>query len=174
MLVRDVLTGVVVRAEATRLLQEGNDQVPEASRFEFKFSRGLLWQFQQKWNLKSRKLHDEAGDADEQAVERDLHKLRAACNLFAEEDVGNANEISLNYDMPPDRTISQTAFQGQKKDKERLTLLFRSNASGTEKFPLLDIGNAEKPRCSKMRSGTELEFDHASNKKDLDDYDHRF
>lgn len=158
------LTGDIIRAKAIRLLEEVNALLPEDSKVIFKFSSGWLWRFQKRWNLKSRKLHGEAKDADEQAVERELPELRAACSRYAKEDIWNADETGLNYAMPPDQTISQTALPGRKKDKKRLTLLVCSNATGSEKFPLLFIGKANKPRCFNKKSGAELGFDYFFNK----------
>lgn len=159
------LTGDVIKAKGKRLLEEVNRLLPESSGVDLTFSAGWLWRFQRRWNLKSRKLHGEAGDADADAVERELPNLRLACDRYAKEDVWNADETGLNYAMPPDRTISQAAQPGRKKDKKRLTLLVCANATGTEKFPLLYIGNAKKPRCFKKKTGADLGFDYASNKK---------
>jgi hypothetical protein len=38
---------------------------------------------------------------------------------------------------------------GGKKSKERITVLVGSNASGTEKLPLMVIGKSKNPRCFK-------------------------
>lgn len=70
--------------------------------------------------MKSRKLHGEAGDADADAVERELPNLRLACDRYAKEDVWNADETGLNYAMPPDRTISQAAQPGRKKKQKAI------------------------------------------------------
>lgn len=49
----------------------------------------------------------------------------------------------------PDETLtlkSEKCFGG-KRSKERVTLLFACNATGTEKLPTLMIGKSRKPRC---------------------------
>lgn len=81
------LTGDVITANTTQLLQEGNDLVPEASRLEFKFPSDWPCHFQRRWILKSQMLQSKASDANEQTVEGYLPELRAECYRFAKEDV---------------------------------------------------------------------------------------
>ena len=54
---------------------------------------------------------------------------------------------------------------GRKKQKKRLTLLVCANSSGTEKFPLFFIGSARRPGCFQKKTGEQLGFDYAYNKK---------
>lgn len=159
------LTGDVIREKGKRLLAEVNALLPDEEQISLKFTSGWLWHFQRRWNLKSRKLHGEACDADEVAVERELPNLRKVCQQYHKDDVFNADETGLNYAMPPDRTISVEPMPGRKKEKRRLTILVCANASGTEKYPLLFIGNSKQPRCFKKKSGTQHGFDYSWNKK---------
>lgn len=163
--VGNCLTGEVIREKGKRLLVEVNALLPDADKIKMKFSAGWLWNFQRRWHLKSRKLHGESCDADEVAIARELPNLRSICARYERKDVFNADETGLNYAMPPDRTISKKPMPGRKKDKRRLTLLVCCNASGTEKYPILFIGNSKQPRCFKKKSAAELGFDYAWNKK---------
>lgn len=94
-----------------------------------------------------------------------LPMLRQICKDYHREDIFKADETVINSRMPPDRTISNALLQGRKKDKIRLTLLVCANASGSQKFPLMIIGNVLRPRCFRRKCGSELGFDYWANKK---------
>ena len=53
--------------------------------------------------------------------------------------------------MLPNRTLARKGEEchGAKKSKERVTLMFCSNADGSEKYPLAVIGKFKNPRCFK-------------------------
>ena len=66
-------------------------------------------------------------------------------------NIFNADETGLFFLCLPDKTLafpSENASQG-KKHEERLTVtvLVEANMNGTEKLPLLIIGENSKPRC---------------------------
>lgn len=160
-----LLTGDLIKEKGKRLLADVNALLPQEKRMELKFTSGWLWNFQRRWNLRSRKLYGEAADIDEEVMNRAVPELQALCQNYRSDDVWNADETGINYAMPPDRTICTTPIPGRKKDKRRLTLLVCANASGTEKIPLMFIGNALRPRCFKKRTGSELGFDYWNNGK---------
>lgn len=54
--------------------------------------------------------------------------------------------------MMPSKTLAareESTAPGYKKNKERITILACSNASGTHKLPLMCIGKSAKPRAIK-------------------------
>jgi len=55
--------------------------------------------------------------------------------------------------------------QVEKKAKVRLTILVWSNATGTEKMPLMIIRQAYRPRVFRGKTGQELGFDYWNSKK---------
>ena len=68
------------------------------------------------------------------------------------EQLYNADETDLYWRMMPNKTLagaSETATQGHKKMKDRVSLLACSNATGSYKLPLLLIGKSQNPRCFK-------------------------
>ena len=68
------------------------------------------------------------------------------------EQVYNCDETGLYHRMLSDKTLaarSEKEGPGLKKQKERITLMACSNATGTHKLPLLFIGKSAKPRCFK-------------------------
>lgn len=56
-------------------------------------------------------------------------------------------------------------MSGQKKTKERLSVLACTNEEGSERIPLMFIGTAWKPRVFKKKNGTELGLDYHANNK---------
>lgn len=79
--------------------------------------------------------------------------------------VWNADGFSVFYMMAPTQTIGGGQIYGSKKQKQRMKCLPRANADVAEKFPMLVIGNAHKPRCFKNKTGAENRFNYHFNKK---------
>lgn len=73
-------------------------------------------------------------------------------NGFSRDQVYNADETGLNYKALPTKTLaalSEKYAPGFKMQKQRITAMVCANASGKNRFPLLLIGTAKKPRCFK-------------------------
>lgn len=162
---RQCITGDVIKQKAARLQKEVNVHLSESEKTALIFSGGWLTNFQRRWNLKSRRMYGENADADRSAVSRYLPELLGKIQKYSPDDVWNADETGLCYQMAPDRTISEYAVAGRKKEKVRITVLVCSNASGKEKMPLMIIGKARKPRAFQGKTGQELGFDYWNNKK---------
>ena len=77
----------------------------------------------------------------------------------------NADEFGLSYRQPPSWTLAIGTVSGCKKEKNRLTFLACCNNDGSEKMPLMIIGNAERPRAFKKKYGRELGLEYHSNQK---------
>lgn len=65
--------------------------------------------------------------------------------------------------MVPDLTIAEHALSGREKDKTGLMYLACANADGSERFPIMVIGKAERPSCFKKNYGHQLGFDYWNN-----------
>ena len=64
----------------------------------------------------------------------------------------NCDETGLFYRMLPNKTLagrSEKDASAMKKQKERVTLMSCSNATGMHKLPLMLIGKSVNPRCFK-------------------------
>ena len=158
------VSGDMIREKGKRLLQDICTDLCENGP-RLKFTAGWLWNFQRRWNLKARKLHGEAGDADDEALAQALTDLPNLCHEYRPEDVWNADETGCNYAMAPDRIISKFSRSGHKKQKKRVKLLVCCNSTGSENFPLFIIGSARRPRCFQKRTREQLGFDYGHNKK---------
>lgn len=82
---------------------------------------------------------------DHDAISKHAPRLKDLCQEYHADDTSNADEMRINYSLAPDRTISAVFLSVHKKNKKRLTLLACSNAIGTEKPPLMVIGNSMRP-----------------------------
>jgi hypothetical protein len=63
----------------------------------------------------------------------------------------NADETGLFFRCLPAKTLALKgeACSGEKKSKERLSVLLGANADGSDKLPVLVIGKSKNPRCFK-------------------------
>lgn len=162
---RKCISGAIIQAKALQLAQKANELLLSDSQITTQFSEGWLENFKRRWQLKSFKLHGEAGDVDEHAINEQLARIRQKVSQYALKDVFNCDESGLFYQMAPDRTIAPSSFAGRKKQKARFTFLAGCNADGTERFPLMFIGNSCKPRCFNKKTGEELGLYYRNNKK---------
>lgn len=89
--------------------------------------------------------------ADTEAFKKQLQDVMESEGLTLEQ-VYNCDETGLYYRMFPTNTLASKTEKnasGMKKQKERVTLMACSNASGSHKLLLLFIGKAANPRCFK-------------------------
>ena len=80
-----------------------------------------------------------------------LHKVIEEKNLIPEQ-IYNADETGLLWKCLPQRTLvscREKSAPGFKKEKDRLTVLGCTNATGTHKLKPVLIGKSAKPRCFK-------------------------
>ena len=83
--------------------------------------------------------------------------LRSSCKTLWRESLTleklyNCDESGLYYSMLPDKILtarSEKEAAGMKKQKDRVTLMACSNATGSHKLPLMFVGKAANPRCFK-------------------------
>lgn len=64
----------------------------------------------------------------------------------------NADESGLNWRSFPRKTLvtaEEHSAPGRKIRKDRVTILFCANASGSHKLPLMIIGKSKNPKCFK-------------------------
>ncbi len=68
-------------------------------------------------------------------------------------DLWNADKFGLIYKSTIKSTIGSGRIPWKKKIKHRSTFLAGANGDGTEKLPLLIIGNSHKPHRCKGKTG---------------------
>jgi hypothetical protein len=84
---------------------------------------------------------------------------------YSEEDIYNADETGVFYNMTPDSTLK---FKGEKcvggnMSKNRLTVLTCVNMTGTDEKILFVIGKSQTQRC--FKNVKKLPVEYAANKK---------
>lgn len=100
------------------------------------------------------------------AVEKYIPQVHAKLAKYSPNDIFNFDETSLFYCIKPTTTIGNTKLFGTKQNKSRITLALCTNASGSEKVPLLFIGkNKKNPRCLGKKTPVQHGFTYYNNEK---------
>ncbi|CAJ0840660.1 8793_t:CDS:2 [Entrophospora sp. SA101] len=107
------------------------------------FSNGWLCRFKQRNNLKAVRIHGEANSAPLENLPLLRNKLQEITSRYDLENIFNADETGLFYCMSPNQTLSTGP------NKEILTVLLTTNATGTRKLKPIVIGKSVNPRCFK-------------------------
>ena len=121
---------------------------------DFTASEGWLDKFKKRHGITFKTVQGEAGAVDSQSLlEWQQQVLQPLLRQFSADDVFNLDETGLFWQLLPNKTMT---FRGQrctggKKSKQRITLLVGANMSGSEKLPLLAIGNSKRPRAFKNK-----------------------
>ena len=126
---------------------------------DFKASNGWFCNWRWRFNVSRYvKLHGEAGDVDMHAAEQDIDLLRNALLSYDPSNIFNMDESGLCYRTIPNKSYvlqvegdSRQIGRGCKamKAKDRITVIFCTNASGSCKIQPVVIGSAKRPRCFK-------------------------
>lgn len=88
-----------------------------------------------------------------------------SCQTLPGKYIYNADECGLMYEMALDSTIAKHALPERKNQKNWFAVLVFWNAAGTEKYSLLLIGHAQRPRPFKKKSRYEYGLDYVSNSR---------
>jgi hypothetical protein len=124
----------------SQLPQYSNKPVPE-------FSVGWLEGFKRRFKISDRVRHGEASSITASA-EEEMKALQTVAGEYEEENIYNMDESGLFWKMMPSRGLSsQSAQPGLKKDKARISLVFCTNATGTDRHPVWFIGKFKTPRA---------------------------
>ena len=84
---------------------------------------------------------------------------------YESKNIFNADETALFYKAMPNKTMFYKNLPANhvKVDKERLSVLFCANMSGTEKLKPIVIGKSENPRCLKDINKANLPVEYRHN-----------
>ncbi|XP_047505969.1 tigger transposable element-derived protein 6-like [Pieris napi] len=131
----------------------------------FKASNGWLQNFKKRHDLAFNKICGESASVSKSVCQEWKSELHNVVNDYDPNDVFNADETGLFFKCLPDKTLTfkNEKCHGGKHSKERLTILFCANSTGTEKLKPLIIGQSKKTRCfAGLKS---LPMDYEANKK---------
>jgi hypothetical protein len=157
------LTSDILKAKATEIWH----RLPQYYHIEEpKWSNGWLQGFKNRFKIKEYVRHGEAADADIDNPENiaQMEKCRKLCKEYPEEDILNMDETGLFWKQSPNRSLATEAQSGGKNNKDRITLAFTSNSTGTEKLDMLVIGRSKAPRCFKHLNLKNMRVQYYSNK----------
>lgn len=143
------VSGLMLKAKALEI----HDQIKENDR-GFNASDGWLQKFKQRFGVRLLKISGEKLSAQPQLVDPFKEKLRAKMEELSlcEDQLYNADESGLYWKQLPDKTYVSSlekSAPGAKMEKQRLTFMGCSNASGAHKLKLLVIGKSKNPRSFK-------------------------
>jgi len=120
---------------------------------DFRASRGYLRGFLSLTGIKSVRLHGQGGAVDKEAAERGMEVVRKRLEAYRAEDIFNMDETGIFFRCVPSQSYLSTGARRETrgvksmKSKDRVTLVFCTNASGTEKLPIAIIGKSKAPLC---------------------------
>ena len=117
---------------------------------DFKCSNGWLDGFRSRNKISYVKISGEAASVDTEVVSDWQNKvLPVLIEGYEHRDIFHADETALFYQAKPDKGM---VIQGQpvpnfKKSKKRMTIMFATNWTGSDKLRPLVIGSSKNPRC---------------------------
>ena len=133
----------------------------EAHNFnEFKASRGWLEKFLRRNRIQaSVRLHGCAADVCKSHYKQEMQRIRAVMAQYEPKNIYNEDESGLLYRAIPNRTYlmeneSRRDERGTSlmKQKDRISIVFCTNSTGSHKLPMAYIGRAHAPRCLRDRA----------------------
>jgi hypothetical protein len=84
-----------------------------------------------------------------EAVGAALSDIHAVVDVYAKKDVFNMDETGLCWRLQVDNSLAIRQLEGQKINKEHITLVICANSDNSEKIPLTIIGKHLNPCCFK-------------------------
>lgn len=133
---------------------------------QFKATQGWLRAFRSRHDVVFKGVAGEENSAPQDIAqgwrEREMLKILSE---YDPDDIFNADETALFFKLLPERTLTVKGekCKGGKRSKERITVLFCCNMTGTMKLRPLVIGRSRKPHA--FRNMCSLPTDYQHNQK---------
>ena len=113
-------------------------------------SNGWFEGFKKRFDLHCKKLVGESASSMNSKYQEEIFNIGKVISEFDPENVYNMDEAGLFYQMLPNFSYclsSEKEVHGTKQKKERVTIIFCCNITGSHKLPLTLIGSSERPQC---------------------------
>lgn len=163
------LSGLAIRQQALAFYNFLKEKSPSSSNETFVASRGWFEKFKKRFSLHNVSFSGEKASADLEAAARfpgEFQKFVAEKG-YSYDQVFNCDETGLYWKKMPSRTYltqKELSAPGFKVSKDRFTLLFCANASGTFRCKPMLVYKSETPRVLKNKQKQHLPVFWKSNK----------
>ena len=101
---------------------------------KFKGSGGWVDNFKKRHNLRQYNIHSEAASAPLEDLGTMREDFQLILKDYVPKDIFNYDETGLFWKMKPSHTISNGPVSGTKQLKDRITVLFTCNATGSKNY----------------------------------------
>lgn len=135
------LTGAMIIHQAQELAKKMKLPAADWPRFGPSWLRRL----QERYGFRWRRAFGESDSADMDGAKEELARLKSIVACYTTDNVFNMDESAFFYKAVPRGSICRGSAPALKQNKARVTMAVCSNASGSEKLPLLFLGTAAKP-----------------------------
>lgn len=159
-----MINGHLIRQQGQIIQQRLNRQLPEDQQLSLKFSNGWYQRFCKKHSFQQQAVHGESGSVQQEVINRELPAIKEIIQQYQPQDVFNADETGLFFNMPPNKTIGSAPAPGLSKNKKRITVLLACNSTCTERLEPLFIGHFQSPRPFNKQTPEELGVQYYANK----------
>lgn len=125
----------------------------------FKASAGWLEKWKNRYGVRQVNVCGEKLSADVDAADIFKTEMHEFMQGYSKDQIFNADETGLNFKMLPKKSLAsrnEKSAPGHKMNKQRVTVLLCSNASGTHRLRPMCIGKSKKPRALKDISANAL------------------
>lgn len=163
------ICGLAIRQQALEFYKFLKKQSATSSNETFFASRGWFDRFKTRFSLHNVSFSGEKASADQEAAAIFPSQLKSLINDkgYVTDQIFNCDETGLNWKKMPARTFltkNEKSAPGFKVSKDRFTLLFCANSSGSYRCKPMLIYKSETPRAFKNKRKEHLPVFWRSNK----------
>lgn len=115
----------------------------------FRASNGWLCKFNKKYGISLKTLSGEAANKGVEDYEDFYSVIKKKISEYPDENIYNCDETALFFKQAPSKSLVSKIRKGIKKYKDRITILFCTNLTGSHKLKPLVIGKSKNPRIFK-------------------------
>ena len=142
------VSGDILKSKAEEFAEQLDSEDTDGDKWVC--SNGWISRWKVRHNIKYKTVCGENASVDmETCANWKQSVLMPTLKCYRTDDVYNADETGLYWRVLPNKmhAIAGEICTGDKKSKERVTILVCTNMSGSNKCPLLTIGKFRHPRC---------------------------
>ncbi|GBB94568.1 hypothetical protein RclHR1_23820001 [Rhizophagus clarus] len=132
---------------------------------KLKCTNSWIYRFKKRNGIQKIKLLGEAKSAPVENLLEERARLHILLAKYDKEDIYNADETGLFFRMELNQTLGTSSASGYKMDKNQISILFCTNATGNHKFQPLVIGKSSNSRCFKNFNKSALSVTYRTNSK---------